>query len=80
MQAAASREQDLNALRKRFTWLQQEHRRVILEAEHMQLNLENEKADLRRTIRAREATIDAQGECSAQGRGRGARGRATALG
>jgi hypothetical protein len=61
----------LNALRKRFTWLQQEHRRVILEAEQMQLNLENEKTDLRRTIRAREATIDAQGEGAAHKSARG---------
>ena len=60
-QAAVSREHDFNALRKRFAWLQEEHRRVILEAEQMQLNLEADKAGLQRTIRAREAAIDTQG-------------------
>ena len=59
-QAALSRDHEFAALRKRFSWLQEEHRRVILEAEQMEINLENDKRLLRETLRKRDVTIDVQ--------------------
>jgi regulator of replication initiation timing len=58
--ALLSRDHDLNALRKRFSWLQEEHRHVVLEAEHLQKHLENDKAALQSAVRERDVLIDVQ--------------------